>query len=93
MQRGAVLSKRYRIVEYRGYIKKERESIFSGLYGMGRHCGDTYREIEIYIPKYIVQKRVYQVKDGWENLKEFNNLNEARNFKRDLELEGGIEVE
>lgn len=68
-------------------------------------CDDKCIKIEMtgkYIPKYIVQENHVAfdpAKDSsvhweWANIKEFNNLEEARKYKRELELKnGGIVIE
>lgn len=66
-----------------------------------------YNELELestitkYIPKYIVQERLpphpldtHGQVIKHENLKEFTNIEEARKYKRELELKnGGIVIE
>lgn len=57
----------------------------------------------VYVPKYIVQEICYETVDStfpdkrlgqfFIDLKEFNNLDEARQYKRELDLEDGIIVE
>jgi len=56
-----------------------------------------------YIPRYIVQEEITNIDsvnmlsgyayNEWKDLKEFNNLEEARQYKNDLELEEGRVIE
>lgn len=59
--------------------------------------GRVNREGQAYIPRFIVQeKEIIFEDDGstpdweWQDLKEFTSLEEAREYKRDLELDEGI---
>ncbi len=82
---------KYRILEKEG--KEERPKC----YGWCRHDNcDGFENYSIYIPRFIVQKE-YITDLGWfcelpmwEDIKEFPSLNEARAFKRALELKEGI---
>jgi len=89
----------YRIIEKKGEYKTVSKRVpiipFSLPLG-GMPIIDIIEEVvetTTYIPKYIVQKGIVPVCHGWDDLKEFTDLDEARKFKRDLELEDGIVIE
>lgn len=100
---------RYRILEKKGEHKTVTVLDRSGVgYGSpnGEVFDTSIGEYEkdVYIPRYIVQEHnnyhgfpegikgiLYQ--SDYKDLKEFNNLEEAKKYKRDLELEEGIVIE
>jgi len=87
---------KYRIIEKKGEYKPAH--LWSGEY-LKIH-GAPKEDQLIYFPRYIVQEIIYKGMYFWvlmleelKDLKEFTNLEEARKFKRDLELEEGIVIE
>lgn len=82
---------KYRILEKKGITRKGQcEPPCCGensLWHMFSECTDTY------IPRFIVQeepKAPYSSKLIYTDIKEFTSLEEARAYKRDLELDEGI---
>jgi hypothetical protein len=82
---------RYRIFEKKGTYEKCQSTI--------RGCPSCDENGNKYIPRYIVQEnftgeyRKYGYSEAWQDRKEFTDLDEARKFKNDLELEDGRVVE
>jgi len=101
------MSGKYRIIEKKGFIEKKEiikieETCSSHPLGEKCYldvCKDKYQNInvETYIPRFIVQERDYIPLDFqlyiYKDIKEFTSLEEARKFKRDLELEDGVVIE
>jgi len=95
--------KNYRIIEKKGEIKTiQYPDSPNGCYG--HYCCSCGEIEEVYIARYIVQQKLPTHYSGnglvpidnqymYKDLKEFNNLNEAKKFKRDLDLETGIIIE
>lgn len=89
----------YRIIEKTGtYTGKITQTlVHPGV--VSHHCNNPseYKYIKEYIHRYIIQSFngvcTYPNQDGWKELKEFNILEEARAYKRDLELADGIVIE
>ncbi len=79
----------------------------NGEYARLVNTQDPNNFIELYTPRYIVQQigktQTHKLSSGWKavviesteskDLKEFNDLIEARKYKRDLELDDGIVIE
>lgn len=89
--------KQYRILEKKGTIKNPCKHTASECNGLSRCCKEEY------IPRFIIQETggkperepalwlgfAYQ----WFDIKEFTSIEEAREYKRNLELEEGIVIE
>lgn len=87
----------YRIIEKEGRYEKLPEELFL-------ESNISKKLKDIYIPLYIVQKlasevfcdfcdRETQLKYMYKDLKEFNDLELARKYKRSLELKDGVVIE
>lgn len=97
---------KYRILEKEGKIEKSGFSCIIHKDVYSRHnidyiCNDCLPVKEIYVPRFIVQeskqyddslcskcKKIIHLK--YNDLKEFTSLEEARAYKRSLELKEGI---
>lgn len=91
----------YRIIEKKGEWKEETINVrcyehFGVRYGHGCYCKEIKQNI--YTPKYIVQE--YQDNKGnplqttyWKDLETFIDLDKAREYKREMQLEEGIVIE
>lgn len=83
---------KYRILEKKGHTdKKIKYDVIISPHRVEK----VGKEVEVYIPRFIVQKRFinYEIEAIaiiYKDLKEFTSLEEAREFKRDLDLEEGI---
>lgn len=94
---------KYRIIEKKG----EYTSIYNLFREITSAPEELSKQENIYIPRYIVQEYHHPVSIteqgnyyehtnlviGVKDVKEFNNLEEAKKFKRELALEEGIVVE
>ena len=81
---------KYRIIEKRGTYTKQ--------YRLGYYCSDEIITTDTYISRFIVQEYILMNEEKtlanfYRDLKEFNNIKEAREYKRDLELDLGIVIE
>ena len=95
---------KYRIVEKKGEYKSAKEVY--GERAITKECVDhafTHMcagctKKDIYVPRYFVQSHIPNLNglitvESWRDEKEFTDLTEARDYKRELELEEGIVIE